>query len=73
MLRFDRKQQNSVKQSSFNKKIKTKKRIEKYIYIYVYLSESLCCTSEQHNPVNQVNFSKKYKSKAQKCYYAQGD
>jgi len=32
MLRFDRKQQNSVKQLSFNKKMKSKDREKKYIF-----------------------------------------
>ena len=36
MLRFDRKQQNSVKQLSFNKKIKREKKKRKEIYRYIY-------------------------------------
>jgi len=45
MMRFDRKQQNSVKQLSFNKKMKKIKQEHKWkvkkIYIYIYIKLSL--------------------------------
>ena len=42
MLRFDRKQQNSVKQLSFNKKIKRKKWSFEHKHLFIYNSEYVC-------------------------------
>ena len=51
MLRFDRKQQNSIKKLSFNKKINRKKRIREVSYYFNNIIKQTfgCLTNDQHS------------------------